>query len=159
MDSNFDLRVFSKNESYVVHISFYTTRDWSRQVIPDRVVQWSTPWVVLLWRPIKVPLVCGFSPSLRMITLNPLPLCYSRSHKYNNYEKATYIVSYNLCLFTCPQTIDFPWNLYPQRHISAKSVSQIHPPVSGVNFLNNISIPQVRVNIKKTEHDTTFTIS
>ena len=42
-----------------------------QKVIPDRV-QWSTPWVVLLWCSIKVPLVCGFSPSLRMITLkNP----------------------------------------------------------------------------------------
>ena len=56
-----------------------------------------------LWCPIKGPLVCGFSPFLHMITLNPLPLCSSRSHKYNNYEKATYIVSSNLCLFTCTQ--------------------------------------------------------
>ena len=40
MDSNFDLRVFSKKESYVVHISFYTTRGCDRQVIPDRVAQW-----------------------------------------------------------------------------------------------------------------------
>ena len=45
--------------------------------------------------------------------------------------------------------------------ISAKGVSQtkIHPPDSGVNFSNNMSIPQVRVNIKKTEDDTTFEIS
>ena len=41
-------------------------------MIADRVVQWATPWVAFLWRPIKAPLVCGFSPSLRMITLkNP----------------------------------------------------------------------------------------
>ena len=45
---------------------------------------------------------------------------------------------------------------YPERHISAKGVSQIHPPVSDVNFSSNISIPRVRVDIKKTEHDTTF---
>ena len=101
---------------------------------------------------------CGFSPSLRMITLNPLPLCSSRSHKYNSCEKATYIVSSNLCLFTCTQATGFPWNPYPQRHISAKGVSQIHSIVFGVNFSNNISIPQVRVNIKKTEHDTAFEI-
>ena len=44
-------------------------------------------------------------------------------------------------------------------HISAKGVSQIHSPVSGVDFSNNILILQVRVNIKKTEHDTTFEIS
>ena len=52
----------------------------------------------------------------------PLPLCFSRSHKYNNYDKATYIVSSNLCLFTCSQATGFPWNPYPQRHISAKRV-------------------------------------
>ena len=34
--------------------------------------------------------------------------------------------------------------------------SKIKPHVSDVNFSNNISIPQVLVNIKKTEHDTTF---
>ena len=96
------LWVFSKKESYVVHISFYTTRGWNRQVIPDRAVQWSTPWVVFLWPPVKAPFVCGFSPSLLMITLNLLPLCFSKSHKYNNYGKATYIVSSNICLFTCP---------------------------------------------------------
>ena len=28
-DSNFALWGFSKKESYVVHISFYTTRDWN----------------------------------------------------------------------------------------------------------------------------------
>ena len=39
IDSNFALRVFSKKESYVVHIFLYTTRNWNRQVIPDRVVQ------------------------------------------------------------------------------------------------------------------------
>ena len=49
-------------------------------------------------------------------------------------------------------------SLHTYRHISAKGVSQIHPPVSGVNFSNNISIPQARVNIKKTEHDLTFEI-
>ena len=48
---------------------------------------------------------------------------------------------------------------YPQRHISAKGVSQIHPPVSGVNFSNNVLIHWVKVNIKKTERDTTFEIS
>ena len=143
---------FSKKESYLVHISFYATRGWNRQVIPDRVNQWSATWIIFLWCPIIVPLVCTFSPSLRMITLKPLPLCSSRSHKYNNYDKATYIVSSNLCLFTCSQATGFPWNPYPQRHISAKGVSQIHPPVFGVNFSNNISIPQVRVNIKKTEN-------
>ena len=37
--------------------------------------------------------------------------------------------------------------------------SEIHPPVSDVNFSNNISMLRVRVNIKKTEHDTTFDIS
>ena len=43
----------------------------------------------------------------------------------------------------------------PQRH-SAKGVFQIHPPVSGVNFSNKMSIPQVGVKIRKTKHGTTF---
>ena len=150
---------FSKKESYVVHISFYPTRGWNRYVIPVRVVQWSTPWLVFLWRPTKVPLVGGFSPCLHMITLNPLSLCSSRSHKYNNYGNATYIVNSNLYLFTCPQVTDFPWNPYLQRHINAKGVSQIQPPVFGVNFSNDISIPEVRLNIEKTDYETTFEIS
>ena len=125
---------FSKKESYVVHISFYTTRDWNRPVIPDRVVQWSTPWLVFfLWHPIKVPLVCGFSLSLRMIILNPLPFCFSRSHKYNSYDK-TYIVFSNTSLFTWPQATDFPWNTYPQRHIRGIDVSQIHRPFLVLTF-------------------------
>ena len=37
-----------------------------------------------------------------------------------------------------------------------KGVFQIQPPISGVNFSNKISIPQVRVNMRETEHDTTF---
>ena len=124
-------------------------------------IQLSTACVVFLWRPIKIPLVCGFFPPLLMITLkNPLPLCSSRSHKYNNYDKTTHILSSNLRLFTCSQATGFPWNLYPQRHryYGKEGVSQIHPPVSGVNFSNNISVPQVWVNIKKIEHDTTFEI-
>ena len=63
------------------------------------------------------------------------PLCSSRSNKYNNYDKATYILSSNLCIFTCPQA--------DQAYQCKNCVSQIHPPVSGVNFSNNISIPQV----------------
>ena len=46
-----------------------------------------------------------------------------------------------------------------EAYLYKKGVSQIHPAVSGVNFSNNISIPQVWVNIKKIEHDTTFEIS
>ena len=32
-------------------------------------------------------------------------------------------------------------------------------PISGVSFLNNMSIPQVWVNMKETDHDTTFETS
>ena len=39
------------------------------------------------------------------------------------------------------------------------SQTQINPPVSDVNFSNIIPIPQVRVNVKKTEHDTAFEMS
>ena len=138
---------FNKKESYVVHISFYAARGWNRQVIPDRVNQWSTTWVIFLWCPIIVPLVCAFFPYLRMITLKPVPLCSSRSHKswmhkYNNYDKATYIVSSNLCLFICSQVQVFPWNSYPQRHISAiRSSPSNSSPCLCVDFSNNISIP------------------
>ena len=31
--------------------------------------------------------------------------------------------------------------------------------ISGADFLNNIQIPQVRVKIRETEHDTTFETS
>ena len=95
--------------------------------------------------------------SLSIITLSPEPLCFSSSLKNNCYDKTTYRVSslafsYSLAL----QVTDFPWNPYPQRNVSAKIVSEIHPPFSGVNFSNNVPIPLARVNIKKSEHDTTF---
>ena len=44
-------------------------------------------------------------------------------------------------------------------HVMAMGVFQIHFPVSGVNFSNNLPIPQVKVSINKTEHYTTFEIS
>ena len=44
-----------------------------------------------------------------------------------------------------------------RRH-NAKGVLQIHPPVFGLNLLNNISVPWVRVNIREIERDTTFEI-
>ena len=74
--------------------------------------------------------------------------CFPRSNKYSNYGKATYIVSSNLFLFACSQAFH-----------EIPGVSHIHPPVFGVNFSNNLSIPQVWVNMKKIEHDTTFEIS
>ena len=40
----------------------------------------------------------------------------------------------------------------------AKVAFQSHSPVSGLSFSNNISVTQVRVNIKETGHDTTFKI-
>ena len=42
-----------------------------------------------------------------------------------------------------------------RRH-SAKDVFQIHPPISVLNLSNNVSVPQVRVNIREIERDTTF---
>ena len=99
-------------------------------------------WVVFLWCPIKVPLVCGFSPSLRMINLkNPNLFAPSRP---TNYDKGTYIVSSNLCLFTYPQATDFPCNPCPQKRISATSVFLKFIPVFLMlpNFSNDILIPQ-----------------
>ena len=74
-----------------------------------------------------------------------------------NYDKATYIVSSNLCPFTCSQATGFPWNPYPESNISAKSVFLKFIPMFDVNFSNNISIPSQYK--KKIEHDTTFEIS
>ena len=47
----------------------------------------------------------------------------------------------------------------PPEALCANGVVQIHPPISGVNFSNNISIPQIRVNLRETEHDTIFETS
>ena len=108
--------------------------------IPDRVVQWST-WVVFLWRPIKVPLVCGFSPSLRMITLknpylfaSPGPTNITTMTRQHTQFPLTFVYS------LAPRPLAFYESLI---HRDKKGVSQIHSPVSGVNFSNNISIPQV----------------
>ena len=35
---------------------------------------------------------------------------------------------------------------------------KFNPPVSDLNLSNNISVPQVRVNIREIEHDATFEI-
>ena len=85
-----------------------------------------------------------------MMTLKPLQLYSSRSHKDGTYDKATYIV------FSTPSpfTMKFPF----QKH-SAKGVFQIRSPISGVNFSINISLSQVRVNIKEIENGKTFEIS
>ena len=53
---------------------------------------------------------------------------------------------------------DFAWNPRSSRH-SAKSIFEIYPPVSGLNFSINMSVSQVRVKIRETERDTTFEIS
>ena len=42
-----------------------------------------------------------------MMTLNPLPHGPSKSHKYKNYDKTTYMVSYTFNLFTCRQATGF----------------------------------------------------
>ena len=47
----------------------------------------------------------------------------------------------------------------PLEKYCAKDVFQIQTPISSVNFSNNISIPQVRINIRETKHDTTFKTS
>ena len=44
-----------------------------------------------------------------------------------------------------------------RRH-GAKGVFQINPSVSGLNLRNNITVLQVRVNIRLIKHDTIFEI-
>ena len=46
----------------------------------------------------------------------------------------------------------------PERQC-AKSDFQIQPSISGVDLSNNMTIPQVRVNMRETEHGTTFETS
>ena len=96
-----------------------------------------------------------------MMTLNPQCFWSSKSHKHNNYQNTKQHTKFpsTTSLFTCLQAKSgFAWNPHPQKH-SVKGVFQNHPLASGVNISNNISIPQVRVNISKTEHGTTFEIS
>ena len=53
----------------------------------------------------------------------------------------------------------FAWNLHPLEGECANGVFQIQPFISGDNLSNNMSIPQARVNMNETEHDTTFETS
>ena len=46
---------------------------------------------------------------------------------------------------------------YPTQEAQcAEGIFQIQTPICGVNFSNNISIPQVRVKKRETELDSTF---
>ena len=138
-----------------MHIPFYTKR--LKQVgNSDRLVEGSTPRSFFMV-PHKIPPVCGFSPSLRVMTLNPLPLFFSKSHKYNNYDKATYIVSSTLVYSLAPRSKVL--HEIPTPNAQCKGCFSNSSPVSGIRFSNNLSISQVRVNIKETEHGTTFEIS
>ena len=50
----------------------------------------------------------------------------------------------------------FAWNLHPLEAECEKGAFQTQTLVSGVNFSNNMSISQARVNMSEIEHDTTF---
>ena len=67
----------------------------------------------------------------------PLPLVYSFAHR--------------------PQVIAHECNPYLTDIVQRVLFKFI--PVSGVNFSHNISVSQVRVNIKESENGTTFEIS
>ena len=54
---------------------------------------------------------------------------------------------------------DFAWNLYLPEAECEKGVFQIQTLISGVNFSNNMSISQSRVNMSEIEHDSTFETS
>ena len=121
-----------------MHISFYTRRGWnSSSRSSSSVVNSLGSFFMASHKSFSCLWLFPFPP--RMINLKN-PYLFAPPGP-TNYDKATYIVSSNIRLFTCPQAIGFPWNPYPQRRISAKGVSQIHPCVSDVNFSNNISIP------------------
>ena len=46
---------------------------------------------------------------------------------------------------------NFAWNLYSTEAECANVVFQIQPPIPGVNFWNNMSIPRARVNMSEIE--------
>ena len=54
---------------------------------------------------------------------------------------------------------DFAWNFHLPEAEFEKGVFQIQTLVSGVNFSNNMSVSQARVNMSKIEHDTAFKTS
>ena len=84
-----------------------------------------------------------------MMTLNPLSLCSSKFHNYNNYDKATYIDFSTPSLLTCPQATGLAWNPH-LKGIVQMVFLHIHSFIFGVKFSNNKSIFKVRVNIKET---------
>ena len=47
----------------------------------------------------------------------------------------------------------------PPRARVCKECFSNSTPISGVNFPNNMSISQARINMSETEHDTTFETS
>ena len=85
-------------------------------VIPDSVVQWSAPWLIFLWCPIKVLLVCGFSVSLCIINSNNPSSYLFASPGPTSYDKATTFV-YSLAL----RSLD-SHKIPTHKHISAKKV-------------------------------------
>ena len=96
-----------------------------------------------LWRPIKVPLVCGFSPSLCMINSKKPSSYLFAPPGPTNYDKATTFV-YSLA----PRSLALH-EIPTHRHISAKRVFlKFIIPVFLMliiiyNFSNNTSMPQV----------------
>ena len=85
-----------------------------------------------------------------------LSVCSSRSLKMTTMTRQHTQFPLTFVYSLAPRPLAFYESLI---HRDKKGVSQIHSPVSGVNFSNNTSIPQVRVNIKKIEHETSFEIS
>ena len=124
---------------------FLHLKRMEQQVIPDRAVQWSTPWVVFLWRRSKIPLVCGFFPSLRMITVKNQQL-FAPPANTNTTTMARQHTQLPLTFVNSltPRTLAFH-EIPTLRDILVQKgcFSNSSPCFSGVNFSNNISIPQV----------------
>ena len=85
--------------------SFYTKTGSNRQVILIDQLRSQLPHKNYTFHPLPFDFLApsnpSFAASIQAITLNPLPLCSSMSHKYNNYGKTVYIVSFyqkSICL-------------------------------------------------------------
>ena len=93
------------------------------------------------------------SSPLWLVIPSSSPICSSKSLKFCNYGKGPYIVSF---YYQSPHVILldrlFTWPSQSKltHHVSIKiatnafmDIFQIQPPISGVNFSNNISVPYI----------------
>ena len=111
--------------------------------------------------PHKISLVCGFFSSLRMITVKN-PYLFAPPANTNTTTMARHHTQFPLTFVNSLTPRPLAFHEIPTHRdilVQKGRFSYSSPCFSGVNFSNNISIPQVSVNIKKSELVTTFETS